>query len=141
MAWTVTPRWISPAKWDGSAGTMRGRKARVVVTGTSDAASDLADQIAIDISALNTLRGDVCTQIALNRVAYDISTLGSLALQFDHGTDDQVLLIGNGTHVLEFDAPLSDTLTSADGAGDLVLTTTGGANGSRFMLDIEFTIK
>lgn len=141
MAWTVTPRWISPAKWDGSAGTMRGRKARVIVTGTSDAATELTNQILIDISTLNTLRGDVCTQIAPTVIQYDISGLTSAMLEFDHGTDDPFLTMGSGISIVKFDPPASDTLTSSDGTGDLVLTTVGGAASSRFTIDIEFIIK
>jgi len=141
MAWTVTPRWISPANWGGSAGTMQGRKARVIVTGTSDAATELTNQILIDISTLNTLRGDVCTQIAPTVIQYDISGLTSATLEFDHGTDDAFLTMGSGISIIKFDPPMSDTLTSSDGTGDLVLTTVGGAAGSRFTIDIEFNIK
>lgn len=141
MTWTIATRWSSPAKWSGSAGTMRGRKARVFFTGTSDAAADLSTQVLVTIANLNTMRGDVCTQIALTEVNYQFTTMTSLTLLFDHGTDDAVFFMCSSPENRVFDPPRSDVLTSSDGTGNLILATTGGAVGSKFSLDITFRIK
>lgn len=141
MAWTITPRWISPANWNANPDGSDSRRWRVQFVGTSDSTTELSLQQLIDVSELRTARGEAGGRLAITFLQYDISGLTNLSLRFDRSPDEVILNAGAIVNAIKYDPPLSDTGTSDDGTGDLLVSTSGATSSGRFLLDIEFRLK
>ena len=138
MAWTVTQKFVYPADWGAAASTTPTRRIRVQIMGTSDAASDLAAQVALTLTGVKGMLGDAATRYSIEHLEYTVSGLNSLDILYDRAAATLVHRATNGWNAVKFDPPLRDVGTG--GTGNIVLNTTGGAATSRFTLDMQVLV-
>lgn len=140
MAWTIVPRWISPANWDGASGAGQ-RRYRIQFIGTSDSTTELSLYKLIDVADLLDARGQEGGRMAIVFAQYEVTGLTNFSLRFDRSPDEVILNAGAHTGAIKYDPPLSDTGETGDGTGDLLISTSGATNGGRFVLDLDFNLK
>lgn len=114
-------------------------------TGIADA-SDLADQVIVDISTLT--KSDTTTPTYTEILELKASAGGcSGLLEWDHTADDAIMAIPDGApvelpamHPTDRANVFTDPRTSG-GTGDIVLTTTGGGVGDSIQLYLKVLLK
>lgn len=119
-----------------------GRRRKVLhLTNISDGTGEAA-VVKADLSALTFGEGTVPTYSTVDMIDYNIQGFASVRLHWDHTTDDEIVVLPAGSGTIDFNAVggKTDPRTSG-GAGDIVLTTNGGASGSTYDISIYFRPK
>lgn len=138
MTVTVTKVHSVPAIGDATPSSTRTRRIHLLVNGISDAAADLTDSIAIDISTYLGPLGETPARLAIRRLGWSISGFTSINLEFDR-TSDIIVAQMDGVDYKDFPNYLADTGTGS--TGDLVFTTVGATAGATFSLEIDAKLK
>ena len=114
------------------------RRYVVRLTNISDGTGESA-VVKVDKSGLVDFKGLEPYRLIVDYIKWSIQGFASVRLYFDHTTDDELaVLAGNGERDYCDDGGMRDPM-SAGGAGDIILTTNGGASGSTY--DIELNVR
>ncbi len=111
------------------------------LTNISDGTGESA-VIKADISGLIGANGLAPTGTSIREVAWSIQGFTSVRLFWDHTTDDEIVVLGTGSGILDFSGigGLVDP-RSAGGTGDILLTTAGAAAGSTYDITLVIQLK
>lgn len=140
MAWTITRQWVNPPQYDEATNDHVGvHRAHVIISGSSDAASDLTEEQVVPISVLRTVRGALASNLSVECLKWDLQNMGGVELFFDRSPVVSLGQMADGGESY-FDPPLADIGEAGDGTGDLVVSTFGGANNSRFRIEATFRV-
>ena len=102
-------------------------------TNVSDATGE-TDVVKIDKSALTDVKGLEPYALDLVEITWSIQGFTSVRLEWDHTTDDEILMLtNNGVMDFRERGYLRDPV-SAGGTGDVLLTTAGAASGATYSI-------
>lgn len=108
---------------------------RVLITCIGDGTG--STEIVANKSELTDARGNAAGLLAIKRVNGSVSGMPYATLQFDHATDDSMLVIPQGdVHFIGDEVGVLTDPDSEGGTGDLTLTAPAGASGA-YSLVIE----
>jgi hypothetical protein len=112
----------------------------VRLTNISDGTGE-ADVIKVDKSTLVNVNGVEPTKLNLVSVQWSIQGFSSIRLEWDHTTDDEMVVLGPGNGYMDFSeaGALADP-ASAGGTGDVILTTAGAVSGATYNLVLELVL-
>lgn len=112
----------------------------VVLTNVSDGTGE-SDVAKVDKSTLVNLNGVEPTKLNLVSVQYAIQGFSSVRLEWDHTTDDMMVVLPAGSGVLDFSCygAYSDP-ASAGTTGDVLLTTAGAVSGASYTIILELVM-
>ena len=112
----------------------------VHLTNESDGTGE-TDVRKVDISELKDGNGQVATYSTVLLIEYSVADFNYVVLEWDHGTDDEIAVL-KGQGVIDWYAVGGKTDPgTADGTGDIVLTTDGGTDGAMYDITIHMRAK
>lgn len=119
-----------------------GRRRHVVrLTNVSDGTGESA-VAKVDISALVGPNGSAPTSTVVERIDYNIQGFSSVALYWDHTTDDEIAVLPAGTGCIdEWAAGGRHDPKSTGGTGDILLTTNGAAADATYDITLWLRLK
>lgn len=111
-------------------------------TNSSDGSGE-SDVLKVDKSGLTGPQPGVEPgSLALEWIEWSIQGFTSVLLEWDHDTDDRIVLLAPGNGYLDFrDVGRNQDPKSAGGTGDVLLTTAGAINGATYDITVCFRKK
>jgi len=96
----------------------------------------------LDISTLTGPNGAAPTSITLLEYNYNVSGFNYVVLEWDHTTNDEMLVAAAGSGYADFSGFGGNADPgSSGGTGDLILTTDGAADGDAYDITLVFKLK
>jgi hypothetical protein len=123
-----------------------GRRRKLLhLTGISDGTGESA-VVKADISALTMLdaqgRSITPTATVVDMIDYNIRGYASIRLYWDHTTDDEIVVLPEGSGTIDFAAYGGKVdPRSSGGTGDIILTSNGAASGATYDLLLHLRTK
>lgn len=112
----------------------------VRLTGISDGTGE-TDVIKVDKSTLVNSNGVEPTRLNLVSVQWSIQGYSSIRLEWDHTTDDEMVILGPGNGYMDFsDAGALADPASAGQTGDVILTSAGAVSGATYTIVLELVM-
>ena len=143
MATTLNKTYVWPPNFVEGTDTMgeSTRRIKVRVSGTtSDGTADSGIQV-IDKSDLKGPNGTEPSSLAVDSVEWNAGEMDVLVLEWDHSTNNEIYTL-TGSDEVDWSCAggLIDPKTN-DGTGDIVVSSEGGASGSKFAFTICCRLK
>jgi len=138
MAVTTNVEYIFPPAQPTSG---EWRQITVRITGVASDATELTDDVWVDLSALSGPNATTPSSVAVMGLEWSVQGFNYVNVEWDHTTDDSVaLLTGSGEISFEHVGGFSDP-GSAGGTGDIVVSTNGAAANATFTITGTFKLK
>lgn len=118
-----------------------GKKRHAVhITNESDGTGEAA-VAKVDISTLTDPNGQTCRYTVMDMIEYSVQGFNYVTLSWDHDNDD-VIAILSGTGLIDWrdQGGLPDP-SATGGAGDIIVTTDGAADGDSYDITMHFRAK
>ena len=138
MALITNVAWLWPPNYDENFPETGGFKKVILhLTGRCETSGDEeVDVVKLDISELRKLDGVAPTRTVVEKIEWDISGLNNVLLEWDRAPDATIAVLSARGKIENDLTDQGDDLT-----GDILLTTTGMADGSSYDIVMSVRLK